>query len=137
MRSLFFFVLNSIVFACNAAAAGMSCDAQATAHKLDGALRSSFVQKCEMTEKSAATSCEGLAASKKLAGAAKNSYIRKCYEGSRVPVPVDVFCETTADEKKLSGAARSKSVKKCVTDAKKSKVEEKPRAGAKAEKKNR
>ena len=52
-----------------------SCAAQATARKLAGAAKNSFMKKCE-TEANAA--CEAESKKQKLAGAAKNSHMKKC-----------------------------------------------------------
>lgn len=59
-------------------AADTSCEAQATAKKLAGAARTSFVKKCERVEAAVSPACEKSAADKKLAGAAKASHIKKC-----------------------------------------------------------
>jgi len=52
-----------------------SCADQATAKKLAGAAKTSFMTKCT---KDAKTSCDMQAADKKLAGAAKTSFTKKC-----------------------------------------------------------
>jgi hypothetical protein len=52
-----------------------SCSDQATAKKLAGAAKTSFMTKCT---KDAQTSCDSMAADKKLAGAAKTSFTKKC-----------------------------------------------------------
>ena len=57
------------------ALAADSCADQATAKKLAGAAKNSFMKKCEADS---AASCEKAAAEKKLAGAAKTSFIKKC-----------------------------------------------------------
>jgi psiF repeat len=57
------------------AAMADSCADQATAKKLAGAAKTSFMTKCA---KDAQTSCDTQAADKKLAGAAKTSFTKKC-----------------------------------------------------------
>ena len=52
-----------------------SCTARATAQKLAGAAKNSFMKKCE-SEASAA--CEADSSKRKLAGAAKSSHMKKC-----------------------------------------------------------
>ena len=52
-----------------------SCTAVATAKKLAGAAKTSFMKKCQTD---AATTCDAQAADKKLAGAAKTSFSKKC-----------------------------------------------------------
>jgi hypothetical protein len=75
--------LIAIVFSClllnTMAYAGSSCQAQATEKKLSGAVKNSFVKKCQKDAAAAAnTACESQAAEKKLAGAAKSSFVKKC-----------------------------------------------------------
>ncbi len=67
-------------FAANMAYSAESCDAQASAKKLAGAAKTSFLKKCEADAKGsgAAAICESQAAEKKLAGAAKASFVKKC-----------------------------------------------------------
>ena len=60
------------------ALAADSCADQASAKKLAGAAKTSFMKKCEANSASA---CEKMAAEKKLAGAAKNSFVKKCSAG--------------------------------------------------------
>lgn len=57
------------------AQAADSCGDQATARKLSGAAKNSFMRKCE---EEMAAACEKSAAEKKLAGAAKASFVKKC-----------------------------------------------------------
>jgi hypothetical protein len=52
-----------------------TCTADATAKKLAGAAKTSFMKKCETDSASA---CDAAAAAKKLNGAAKNSFTKKC-----------------------------------------------------------
>jgi len=52
-----------------------SCSAQATAKKLGGAAKTSFLTKCAAT---AQDTCDKAAADKKLAGAAKTAFTKKC-----------------------------------------------------------
>jgi hypothetical protein len=52
-----------------------SCVDQATAKKLAGAAKTSFLTKCQ---KDAVTTCDAAAAEKKLSGAAKTSFTKKC-----------------------------------------------------------
>jgi uncharacterized protein with von Willebrand factor type A (vWA) domain len=59
----------------NVSAAEPTCTAVATAKKLAGAAKNSFMKKCEAD---AQAKCEAAAAEKKLAGAAKNSNVKKC-----------------------------------------------------------
>ena len=68
------------LFVTGAAHAAETCEAQATAKKLAGAAKTSFMKKCEADAKTttAATACEAQAAEKKLAGAAKTSFVKKC-----------------------------------------------------------
>jgi hypothetical protein len=56
-----------------------SCADQATAKKLAGAAKTSFMTKCT---KDAKASCDMQAADKKLAGAAKTSFMEKCEKGA-------------------------------------------------------
>lgn len=79
--------MRKIIIACiaafcavNMAYAQESCEAQATAKKLAGAAKNSFMKKCEATMKTsmATADCEAKAKEKKLAGAAKNSFTKKC-----------------------------------------------------------
>jgi hypothetical protein len=62
-------------FCITTAAMADSCADQATAKKLAGAAKTSFMTKCS---KDAQTSCDTQAADKKLAGAAKTSFTKKC-----------------------------------------------------------
>jgi len=57
------------------ASADDSCMAQATAKKLGGAAKTSFMTKCSATAKD---TCDKTAADKKLAGAAKTAFTKKC-----------------------------------------------------------
>ncbi len=66
--------LASLCFVTTAAMAE-SCADQATAKKLAGAAKTSFMTKCT---KDAQASCDTQAADKKLAGAAKTSFTKKC-----------------------------------------------------------
>jgi hypothetical protein len=59
----------------SARADDQSCTAQATAKKLAGAAKTSFMKKCQTD---ATTTCNSQAADKKLAGAAKTSFTKKC-----------------------------------------------------------
>ena len=63
-----------------APAANASCEDQATAKKLAGAAKGSFMKKCERDANAAkaVAACGEKAAEKKLAGAAKNSFMKKC-----------------------------------------------------------
>ncbi len=56
-----------------------SCTADATAKKLAGAAKTSFMKKCETDSASA---CDAAAAAKKLNGAAKTSFTKKCVSDS-------------------------------------------------------
>ncbi len=67
-------ILTSLCVATSAMAAD-SCKDQATAKKLAGAAKTSFMTKCQ---KDAQTTCDTQAADKKLAGAAKTSFTKKC-----------------------------------------------------------
>jgi hypothetical protein len=78
MRTIVFAAALSLVAASAFISVGYaqdSCTAQATAKKLAGAAKNSFMKKCE-TE--AAAKCDANAAGKKLAGAAKTSFTKKC-----------------------------------------------------------
>lgn len=57
------------------ASADDSCMTQATAKKLAGAAKTSFMTKCTTT---AQATCDKTAADKKLAGAAKTAFTKKC-----------------------------------------------------------
>ena len=68
-------------------ASGMAfadCAGDATAKKLAGAAKTSFLKKCEADAMAAApkddavAKCDAMAADKKLAGAAKTSFTKKC-----------------------------------------------------------
>jgi hypothetical protein len=67
-------VIGSLFLFATAAMAD-SCADQATAKKLAGAAKTSFMTKCA---KDAQASCDTQAADKKLAGAAKTSFTKKC-----------------------------------------------------------
>jgi hypothetical protein len=56
-----------------------SCTTEATAKKLAGAAKTSFMKKCETDS---ATACDAAAADKKLSGAAKTSFTKKCVSDS-------------------------------------------------------
>jgi len=56
-----------------------TCTDEATAKKLAGAAKTSFLKKCETDS---ATACDASAVSKKLNGAAKTSYTKKCVTDS-------------------------------------------------------
>jgi hypothetical protein len=106
------------LFAANLAYAAESCEAQATAKKLAGAAKSSFMKKCQADAKVGAPgTCDAQAAEKKLAGAAKTSFVKKC-ESDVKAAGASASCEAQAAEKKLAGAAKTSFVKKCVADAK-------------------
>lgn len=79
MRKLLI-VITAALFAANLAYAEDSCEAKASAKKLAGAAKNSFIKKCEADAKAAAAAavCETQAKEKKLAGAAKNSFTKKC-----------------------------------------------------------
>jgi IS5 family transposase len=96
-----------------------SCEAQATAKKLAGAAKTSFMKKCEGDAKGsdAAAACEAQAKEKKLAGAASTSFVKKC-EADAKATSAATACETQATEKKLAGAAKTSFLKKCAADAK-------------------
>ncbi len=65
------------MFAANMAfAADNGCDAKAAEKKLNGAVKTSFLKKCN--KDAAIAACGATAAEKKLAGAAKNSFLKKC-----------------------------------------------------------
>ena len=71
------------LFATSAFAANADCEAKASAKKLAGAAKTSFVKKCEKDAASGAGSatCEAKAVDKNgkpLAGAAKTSSMKKC-----------------------------------------------------------
>jgi hypothetical protein len=66
-------------FAASAYAQGPTCKAQADDQKFTGAVRKSFMDKCE---KDATKSCGIAAAEKKLKGAAKTSFTKKCVTDS-------------------------------------------------------
>ena len=71
------------LFAGHAFAANADCEAKAGEKKLAGAVKTSFVKKCEADAVAAPAAaanpaCEKSAADKKLAGAAKTSHIKKC-----------------------------------------------------------
>ena len=68
------------LFVAFSAHAAESCEAQATAKKLAGAAKTSFMKKCEGDAKGsdAAAACEAQAKEKKLAGAASTSFVKKC-----------------------------------------------------------
>ena len=89
------------LFAAGAAHAAESCDAQATAKKLAGAAKTSFMKKCEGDAKvsDAAAACEAQAKEKKLAGAASTSFLKKC-EADAKTNSAESACETQAAEKK-------------------------------------
>ena len=67
------------LFVTGAAHAAETCEAQATAKKLAGAAKTSFMKKCEGDAKAsdAAAACEAQAKEKKLAGAASTSFLKK------------------------------------------------------------
>jgi hypothetical protein len=68
-----------LALANTALAADSSCEAQATAKKLSGAAKTSFIQKCQKSAAGAGgKSCEAQAAEKKLHGAAQTSFVQKC-----------------------------------------------------------
>jgi len=56
-----------------------SCTAEATAKKLAGAAKTSFMKKCETDS---ATACDSSASTRKLNGAAKTSFTKKCLADS-------------------------------------------------------
>ncbi len=56
-----------------------SCADQATAKKLAGAAKTSFMKKCSTDAQAA---CDTQAADKKLAGAAKTAFVGKCVKDS-------------------------------------------------------
>ncbi|WP_370301854.1 hypothetical protein [Aeromonas encheleia] len=103
-------------------AAQQECDAQASAKKLAGAAKTSFVGKCVKDAAAAApvnpkaAQCEKAAADKKLAGAAKNSFIQKCVKTDAATDKASQ-CEKAAADKKLAGAAKNSFVQKCVKTA--------------------
>jgi uncharacterized membrane protein len=78
MRTIVIAAAFSLVAAGTLISAGYAqdtCAAQASAKKLAGAAKNSFMKKCE-TEAGAA--CEADSKAKKLAGAAKTSHMKKC-----------------------------------------------------------
>ena len=56
-----------------------SCSAEATTKKLAGAVKTSFMKKCETDS---TTACDTAASTKKLSGAAKTSFTKKCVTDS-------------------------------------------------------
>lgn len=79
MRKLLIVVATSLL-AVQMAYAADDCEAKATAKKLAGAAKTSFMKKCTTDAKVAdvTATCNATAAEKKLAGAAKNSFLKKC-----------------------------------------------------------
>ena len=79
----------SMLFVANLAWA--DCAADATAKKLAGAAKASFMKKCEADAKAAApapaSDCAAKAAEKKLAGAAKGSFMKKCEADAKGAAP--------------------------------------------------
>ena len=60
-------------------AANRACETLAAENKLAGAVKSSFMKKCEKDATEVATkTCTDQAVEKKLAGAAKSSFVKKC-----------------------------------------------------------
>jgi hypothetical protein len=64
-----------VISTCSTAALADSCTATATAKKLAGAAKTSFMTKCT---KDAQSNCDAAATAKKLYGAAKTSFTTKC-----------------------------------------------------------
>lgn len=89
------------LFVTGAAHAAETCEAQATAKKLAGAAKTSFMKKCEGDAKAsdAAAACEAQAKEKKLAGAASTSFLKKC-EADAKTTTAATACEAQAAEKK-------------------------------------
>ena len=75
-----FFLASLLVCALTAQAAEPSCDQRAADKHLAGAAKTSFLTKCEKTEKAAAAQqqCTSQADDKKLHGAARTSFVKKC-----------------------------------------------------------
>jgi hypothetical protein len=67
-------------FGLAAHAAESSCESQAAEKHLAGAAKTSFLTKCEKTEKAtgAQAQCDSQADDKKLHGAARTSFVKKC-----------------------------------------------------------
>lgn len=78
-------LIATTLFVAASAHAAESCEAQATAKKLAGAAKTSFMKKCEGETKGsdATAACEAQAKEKKLAGAAKTSFVKKCVEDNK------------------------------------------------------
>ena len=71
-------------FGLAAHAAESSCDSQAADKHLSGAAKTSFLTKCEKTQKASGAQgqCDSQADDKKLHGAARTSFVKKCVADS-------------------------------------------------------
>jgi hypothetical protein len=98
----FVVALVSALLSCSALAADTACMTDASAKKLSGAAKSSFIKKCVRD------GCDTSATEKKLAGAAKNSFTNKCMAEGLQP-----YCADQAASKKLVGAAKNSFMNKC------------------------
>ena len=98
-------LLGFLMLSLSAHAADSACMTEASAKKLAGAAKNSFVRKCERN------TCEAAAMEKKLAGAAKNSFMKKCTADGLQP-----YCEAQANDKKLRGAAKTSFMNKCQSE---------------------
>lgn len=78
--------LSLALLAATAHAGDAACDAKAAEKKLAGAVKTSFLKKCE--KEAGAAACAAKAVDKNgkaLAGAAKNSFMKKCEKEAAAP----------------------------------------------------
>jgi hypothetical protein len=112
-------ILTAIIstFAASAYAQGPTCKQQADERKFIGAMRATFMAKCE---RDANKSCGIAATEKKYKGIVRTNYLKTCVAdsvGGSEPKPT---CKGQADEKKLAGAALTSFMTRCEKDATKS-----------------